>query len=68
MPLLIAGQIIVKPVSNPDGAALLLRSTPNFETGETVESQWYLQPEAISGLVQTLQEFLNEANPTENST
>ena len=40
MPLLIPDQILVKPVSNPDGLALLLRSTTNAQTGEPVSSQY----------------------------
>lgn len=45
MPLLITDQTLVKPLTNPVGAALLLRSTPKADTGEPVESQWFITPD-----------------------
>ncbi len=68
MPLLITDQILVKPVSNPDGLALLLRSTPNAQTGEPVATQWYITPDHASWLAQHLQQALNDANANKHST
>ena len=48
MPLLITDQILVKQVPKPDGAALLLRSTPNAETGAPVETQWFITRDQAS--------------------
>ena len=61
MPLLITDQILAKPVSNPDGLALLLRSTTNARTGEPVETQWYITPDQASWLAQHPQQSLNDA-------
>lgn len=45
MPLLITDQVLVQPIQQPGGVALLLRSTPNSETGQPVETQWFLTPD-----------------------
>ena len=65
MPLLITDQILVKRVPKPDGAALLLRSTPNPETGEPVETQWFITRDQASWLVQHLQQALNDAEQSD---
>ena len=59
MPLFITDQILVKHVPKPDGAALLLRSTPKAETGEPVETQRFIARDQAPWLVQHLQQALN---------
>ena len=67
MPLLITDQILVKGIESPDGAALLLRSTPNAQTGEPVESQWYMTPDQTQWLMQHLRQVLNDAKRKQRS-
>ena len=58
MPLTIADQILVKPIPQLDGAALLLRSKPDETTGEHTETQWYLTPDQAEWLSENLQNCL----------
>lgn len=62
MPLLITDQVLVKPVQQPSGIALLLRSTPSSETGQPVETQWFLTPDQAAWLADHLQQSLDDAS------
>ena len=67
MPLLITDQILVKSIESPAGAALLLRSTPNNQTGSPVETQWYITTGQVEWLIQHLRQVLKDANSRERS-
>ena len=62
MPLLITGQVLVKPVQQTGGVALLLRSTPNAETGQPVETQWHLTADQAVWLADHLRQALADAS------
>ena len=61
MPLLRTDQLLVKAVREPQGVALLLSSTPNTETGEPTESQWYLSEDQARWLIDNLRKGLKDA-------
>lgn len=64
MPLLVTNQVLVKPVQQTGGVALLLRSTPNTETGQPVETQWHLTADQAAWLADHLRQALADASDT----
>ena len=61
MPHSITIQVLVKPVPQPIGVTLLLSSAPSAETGQPVETQWYLTEAKAKWLADHLQEALADA-------
>ena len=64
MPLLITDQVLVKQIQQPPGVALLLSSTPNAETDQLVETQWYPTPDQATWLADHIQQALSDASGT----
>ena len=61
MPHSITIQVLVKPVPQPNGVTLLLSSAPSAETGQPVETQWYLTKAKAKWLADHLQQALADA-------
>lgn len=60
IPLLATEKVMVKPIKQPDGVALLLRNAHNSETNQPAEPQWFLTRSQAQWLADHITQSLND--------